>query len=293
MLIVNPRGSPKPNEHALFWGVSRRYYVPSFPGPLSIKSVVSGSASWTTDDARHVLGEASYLVVNHLHPYTLEIESRQPVETFCVFFAKGFVDSALRDRTLGDLALLDHPGDSPPAAFREALLTRYGAVGVALADLRAMIGSRETRTVEQAEDALVELASALVSEQAQAQRVHTRIPSTKRATRDEIFRRLGVARDFIEASLGEPLPLRDLARAAHLSPFHLHRHFRRAFGETPHAYRTRRLLDRAASTLRAGATPVSDVALDAGFSSLGSFSSLFKRRFGVSPRQFRSQKEQD
>ncbi|MEO8501065.1 MAG: helix-turn-helix domain-containing protein [Vicinamibacteria bacterium] len=293
MLIVNPNQAPTPSENILLWGRARRYYVPSFAGPLSVKSVPSGRAAWTTDEARHELGESSYLVVNDAHPYTIEIDATEPVETFCVFFARGFVEEALRAEERDEGGLLDDPARAAPASFREVLQTREGSVGRALAQLRDAVGSPRSGEAGDAEDALVALALALLAEREGTRRLHRRVKAVKLSTRDEIFRRLCVARDALEGTLDESLRLPELARISSLSPFHLHRHFRRTFGETPQAYRTRRRLERAAQALRESQKPVTEVAMDAGFASPGSFSSLFKRRFGVSPVGYRIQKEQD
>ena len=292
MLVVNPDHAPSPDQNVLLWGRARRYYVPSFPGPLSIKSVSAGRAAWSTDEARHELGAASYLIVNDAHPYTIEIESAEPVETFCVFFARGFVEEARRSRSR-DEALLDAPASRDAGLFREVLQSLDGAVGAELLRLRRIAGSPNQRAVIDGEDALVRLALAVADEQTGVTRLHDRVRAVKASTRDEILRRLCAARDILEGSLDETLRLDELARRSHLSPFHLHRHFRRMFGETPQAYRTRRRLERAAAALRSSPVPVTDIALDAGFSSLGSFSSLFKRRFGVSPLGYRVRKEQD
>jgi AraC-like DNA-binding protein len=294
MLLVNPNHPPARDGNVLLWGRALRYYVPSFAGPLSVKSVPTGQASWTTDEARHELRESSYLVVNDDHAYTIEVDSKEPVETFCVFFARGFVEAAVRAHEGDEEGLLNDPTFSPPASFREVLQSRDGPVGLALARLRDAVGAPRSRAVTAGvEDALVDLALALSAEREAATRLHRRVRAVKASTRDEIFRRLCVARDALEGTLDESLPLRELARVSSLSPFHLHRHFRRTFGETPQAYRTRQRLERAAATLRRSSKPVTEVALDAGFASLGSFSSLFKRRFGLSPLRYRLQKEQD
>jgi len=87
--------------------------------------------------------------------------------------------------------------------------------------------------------------------------------------------------------LTEKLPLQSIARLAHLSPFHFHRAFCAVFGETPHAYRTRRRLERASRLLKETDFPVTEVCLDTGFESVGSFSTLFRRRYGASPTEFR------
>jgi AraC-like DNA-binding protein len=294
MLLVNPDRTVTHDEHTLLWGRGQHYYVPSFAGPLSVKSVLSGDASWATDESRHVLGQASYLVVNNDHPYTIEIDSREVVETFCVFFASGFVESAAELGQGTDRELLDAPGaPGRKWSFREVLQSRQGVGGAALAQLKNVVQSPQRAAAVDAEDALVSLATALALEHADLEQLHRRVEAVKAATRDEIFRRVCLARDVVESSLDESLGLSDLARLSHLSPFHLHRHFRRTFGETPQAYRTRRRLQRAAAALRSSSQSVTEIALDAGFSSLGSFSSLFKRRFDVSPLKYRLEKEQE
>jgi AraC-like DNA-binding protein len=58
------------------------------------------------------------------------------------------------------------------------------------------------------------------------------------------------AKDLVDARYREPLDVAALAGAAHLSPAHFSREFRRAFGETPHQYLLTRRMERAAALLR-------------------------------------------
>jgi AraC-like DNA-binding protein len=76
------------------------------------------------------------------------------------------------------------------------------------------------------------------------------------------------------------------ARTAALSEFHFTRQFAAVFGETPHQYRTRARLERA-KTLLLTMDSVTDVCCAVGFSSLGSFSTLFARRYGEPPSAYR------
>jgi AraC-like DNA-binding protein len=102
----------------------------------------------------------------------------------------------------------------------------------------------------------------------------------------DLLRRLCRARDRLCDTLDEPPDLRVLARVAGVSPYHFLRVFRRAFGETPHALQTRLRVDRAKASLRAGSS-VTEACFAVGFSSLGSFSSLFQRHVGVAPSEYR------
>src|SRR6184192_2995972 len=96
------------------------------------------------------------------------------------------------------------------------------------------------------------------------------------------------ARDLADARYREPLDVAALARAARLSPAHFSREFRRAFGETPHQYLLTRRLERAAALLRNTDRPVTEICFAVGLSSVGSFTSSFRRVYGTTPLAYRS-----
>ena len=95
------------------------------------------------------------------------------------------------------------------------------------------------------------------------------------------------AKDLIDARYREPLDVPSIARAAHLSPAHLSREFRRTFGETPHQYLLTRRMERAAALLRNTDRTVADICLTVGLRSVGSFTTTFRRIFGLTPTAYR------
>ena len=103
---------------------------------------------------------------------------------------------------------------------------------------------------------------------------------------DDTFRRLCRARDLLAEQYQSQILLEAAAREACLSPFHFHRLFRATFGETPHDFLTRRRMDRARHLLASGEMTVTEVCLEVGYSSLGSFSSKFQSLAGVPPTQY-------
>ncbi len=103
-----------------------------------------------------------------------------------------------------------------------------------------------------------------------------------------ITRHLLRAKDLADARYADPLTVSDLAAAARLSPAHFSREFRRAFGETPHAYLLTRRLERAAALLRMTDHSVADICTAVGLSSVGSFTTTFTRVYGTSPTAYRS-----
>src|SRR3954465_14497884 len=91
------------------------------------------------------------------------------------------------------------------------------------------------------------------------------------------------AKDLMDVRYREPLDVPTLARVARLSPAHFSREFRRAFGETPHRYLLTRRLERAAALLRNTDRNVSDICLSVGLTSVGSFTTSFRRAYGMTP----------
>ncbi|MEJ3658865.1 AraC family transcriptional regulator [Actinomycetes bacterium KLBMP 9759] len=102
-----------------------------------------------------------------------------------------------------------------------------------------------------------------------------------------LSRHLLRVRDLIDRAYAERLDIAALARSAAVSPTHFSRSFKAAFGETPHQYVMSRRMERAKALLRAGELSVTEVCMAVGFSSLGSFSTQFRRFVGESPSAYR------
>ncbi|MDC0680851.1 helix-turn-helix transcriptional regulator [Sorangium atrum] len=103
----------------------------------------------------------------------------------------------------------------------------------------------------------------------------------------DALRNLCRARDLLSEVRESRLSIEDVAREVAISPYHFIRQFEAVFGVTPHQYRIRWRLDLAKQLLAAGHHSVTDVCMEVGFSSLGSFSALFAQRIGVPPSAYR------
>ncbi len=100
-------------------------------------------------------------------------------------------------------------------------------------------------------------------------------------------RRLLRARDAMDRAFADPLDVPTLARIALVSEAHFIRTFRATFGETPHRYLQRRRVERAMFLLRSTDRSVTDICLETGFSSLGTFSRTFADIVGEPPSAYR------
>lgn len=274
MIAINPAPSEFGRTNAVLTARARRHES-RFTGPLSIKGVFAGRATWETSDGRFDLVAGSALVVNDGEEYAIEVDSLQPVETFCFFFERGFVEEAAAAMAMGSATLLDREARIP-LEFRERL---HFDDAVAHALRRAHAGSRSLE--EAFTDAAVALAA---SHRDLAARVAS-LPALRSSTRTELARRIGIATSFLHANATRAVPVEEAARAACLSPFHFHRLFRAMHGVTPHEYLRRLRLQRASMLLASGMAVV-DVAVDCGFVSVSTFTALFRRTFGATPGTF-------
>jgi AraC-like DNA-binding protein len=105
---------------------------------------------------------------------------------------------------------------------------------------------------------------------------------------EESNRRMLRARDAMDREYAQPLNVASLARMAHTSEAHFIRTFKATFGETPHRYLQRRRVERAMFLLRQTDRSVTEISLDVGFFSLGTFSRTFRDIVGQSPTEFRT-----
>ena len=104
---------------------------------------------------------------------------------------------------------------------------------------------------------------------------------------EDLNRRLLRARDAMDRAYAEPLDVRTVAAVAHVSEAHFIRSFRAVFGETPHRYLQRRRVERSMFLLRETDRSVTDICLDVGFTSLGTFSRMFRQIVGETPSTYR------
>lgn len=279
-IAINPPAAVLGAANAIVSGRARRYEHLRFRGPLSIKSVVQGSACWATEAGEFVLEPRSALIVNQDEEYSITVDAVQPVETFCLFFARGFVEDAHRAATTGSAELLEKP-EAPPIGFFQRLQYDPRFLG-------AIEEARRTRS----EESFYSAAAQLVRLQCDVDARVARLPALRATTRMDLSHRLARATDYIHSNLSKPLRLADVASAGCLSPFHFHRLFASFHGETPHRYLTRLRLERARALLRGSSRAIAEVAMECGFESIGSFTSLFSRRFGISPARFRKIEEE-
>jgi AraC-like DNA-binding protein len=279
-------------ENTNFFLVERsRFHYWRGAGLASIKLFSGGEALYDIGGGAFRVNGESYLLLNDGQEYTISIDSPTPVESFCVFFADGFAEAVSRSLLGSADSLLDEPdkSDARSKAFFQRTYPHDLILSPALQHIREVYPLRKDEP-GWLEEQFHRLMARLLVRHEHTYREVEAFPAMRAATREELYRRLYLARDTILALYDQPLTLEAIARTACLSPNHLLRTFKAAFGQTPYQFLTDVRLRQAARLLRTTDAPVTDICMQVGYESLGSFSWLFSRRFGLSPAAYRAQK---
>ncbi len=107
----------------------------------------------------------------------------------------------------------------------------------------------------------------------------------------ELLRRLLRAKDRMDAASHEAWPVGRLARVSGVSEAHFARSFKQAFGVPPHRYLLTRRIERATALLRDTDLPITEIAFQTGWSSLGTFGRTFRDVTGESPGAIRAREK--
>jgi AraC family transcriptional regulator len=266
------------------------YFAETDGLPLSLKSMHNGRALYRLGRAEIAVDDGGYLILNQGQPYSIEIASPTCVETFVLWFPNGWAAGvAQSSNDIAKSSLRDGYEDlrSSPDFFQR-YTPHNEAVSPKVRQLRAAFKAREPMSDGWLQEKVLDLLAAMLSHEGGAAReVTMRLPAVRASTRHELWRRVHRARDHLHAHLSRDVSLGEIARVACLSPFHLLRVFRAAFGQTPHQYLTGCRMSRAKFLLEKTAVPVTAICLECGFTSLGSFSTAFQKHCGISPRKWR------
>ena len=292
---LNPRAGELPHCSAVLNGRGTRYEINDYRTTLSLKSVVRGAARYHTPQGHYLVTPDSFLILNDGQRYSLEFEGRRPRP----------------DRN----ALPVFPVRLPGTWRRASGVGRYRPGRAGARFLRAAVsqdrrggrGARRTacRIARPASFCAVARRSD-VRAGASAGRVASRrcaseaesFPGLRPATRMELYRRLYRGRDLSGVLLRS---------AAHSGRGGARgRHSRRSIfsacsswhsGALPCSSCRQTRLEAARRLLAHTGDDVTAICFAVGFESLGSFSWLFRKRFGVSPRNSarkdRARKSQD
>jgi len=254
-------------------------------GSLSFKYAVQGEARYKLEERYLLTESSSFLILNHEQPYEIFVESKLATETFCIFFGQPLVDDVFLNaiKSSEQVLEMDHIPDRPDFFERtHHISSEFLAV---ISELKLSINNE--KDLERTKELLHSFLFRLIVNEYDRPTESANLKSIKKSTRQEIFRRVTIARDYVRAMYADAVTLERLAQVSCLSPNHLLRSFKQVFGISPIQYLNQLRLEKAKRLLLQTSLPIQEVCNEVGYSSLGTFSNHFRRTVGQAPTCFR------
>lgn len=134
----------------------------------------------------------------------------------------------------------------------------------------------------------IEVLQQVYQDQFKAYLASSKIEAVKNSTKIEVFKRLLNAYEYMHDNINYNVSIGDLSSVSALSEYHLYNSFKKIFGKTPHQYMIGIKMNKAKSYLKEGNLTVTEISHILNFKDLPSFSKLFKKTYGYSPKYFKS-----
>lgn len=280
-------------ENVIVYAKSSDVAYSEHTAPLSIKTCFKGTEFYEVNNVPIGVEDGKFLVINDDQQYASYILSNEPVESFCIFFRDNLDREVSAAFACSPEKLLDDPEKhlkSPPPFFQN-LRRANSPILFLLKSLHRELDNRAETSQLWLDEQSNRLMEILLHEHRQTLCELQTLPMIRPKTRLEIYKRLSLARDYIESCYDEPVNLKKLSQIACLSPHHFLRLFKAAFRQTPHQYLIDVRLQQALKLIKEGNFSITDICFNVGFENLSSFIRLFKNRFRLSPTEFRRKKQ--
>jgi AraC family transcriptional regulator len=255
-------------------------------GLLSIKTFSNGKAHYKTNRGYFAVEEGNYLLLNQ-GPYTITIDEQKEVESFCVFFQEDFANDVFRNLSDSNHQLLDDPFiNNTSASFFEKTYEQSQMLTHQMSLLKYKINQYQNDS-SLLDEQFHSIMNTLLKEQMKTFKEIDRLDLVRKSTREEIYKRVSIAHEYIRAFYDKQLTLDDIAAISCLSPNHLLRNYSSIYKKTPFQHIAELRIAKSIALLRTSESSMTDIAYEIGLNNPVSFSRLFKQHMGTSPLQYR------
>lgn len=256
---------------------------------LSVRSVISGTEYYVTNNSRYTVVPGNYLILNNGSAYSSHTDPGCFVESFTVHFGQKFI-SRFFAGTIAGINLIpeqDNTESSIMPEFIEKTYLQDDKTEFSLKNLyisvKAGIDDGDFIEGEELCEALRRLLYNLITVNLGVRAEINSVKAAKQSTRAEVYKRLNYARDFMESSYSESISVENIASVACMNTEYFIRQFRNQFGITPVQFLIAKRMKAAGEVMKKGNVTVSEVCRRVGYTDLSSFGKLFKRYYGIGP----------
>ena len=259
---------------------------------FSIRFGLNGTQEYQIKDRVLQVNQQQFLVMNAGTEYNVKAQNGEDTTMLAFCFNEDFVSDFVSSHSSSDEDLIDRNGiydliETSPEFPLHTLLVDEEVKPV----IRDIIHAKLYLSADEVDNysifnRILEMVFADCS--AQLHNLENQ-KIVKQSTKVELYKRLSIARDYIQAHYCEEINLNELSRVACLSPYHFHRAFKRNFGITPKKYVTALRIERAKWLLKNRDSNVQSVCNEIGFKDVSSFTRLFSSYTKATPSAYRNQ----
>ncbi len=223
--------------------------------PYSVKIVTQGTERYTINNQPFKLEVNNYLIVNKSNDLELSIESEQAVNGICIYPSEKLIQDVFNVRTKSMDALLDASDFSAVDCHFTTNNYRIESTGTGQFlqhQLPFLLHANDLGKQVDFHAFYMQLAEHLVQDQLIINQKLSNICSIKKQTKEELFRRVSLAREYIQCNFTQKITIEELAAIATLSKYHFLRVFKETFHCTPYQFMLQLKLNAAETFIRKG-----------------------------------------
>ena len=257
---------------------------------LSLHAVFNGSESYTIGERTVNVFPGNFLMLNAGTCYDRAIYSDAMANTFAIYFSSKFLLDFQYSYSSSDRKLLDEPIDKDAAGTITFLETLYPCKGDIKYNLLHLIDHFNENADELLLDDYIYHTLLLFYRLYDKEVLNksNRLGASNAGTRDELFKRVTRAKDFMLSNYSQDISLDDISRQSCLSTTHLFRTFKQIYNCSPHQYLIQTRLDNARHMLKCTNYSLNEIVNMVGFTCPSTFIKLFKNKFQLTPGTYRN-----
>jgi len=207
--------------------------------PLSIKIVSEGLERYSVNNRNYKLEANSYLIVNKSDALEVNVKTDSITKGVCIYPPQDLIDEVFNFRLKSEKELLEfeNHNDKKITFTQKKNAMMETSTGVFLKQhLPQITASSSQFTSKDFNNLYIQLAEHLVNDQLQIDAQLMNFSSSKKQTKEELYRRISLAKDYIHENYKEKIIIEDLATVSCLSKYHFLRSFRDFYKCTPYQY---------------------------------------------------------
>ena len=229
----------------------KKYEQKAYSDNPSIKIVLSGKEHYWINNHYYPISENRFLFVDNNSEVEINIDANESVKGICIYPDKKLLNEVAKNRLYTEDMLLDKPFENTDIKLiHNQFNYRDNKTGQFLhQQIPQIIQLQKRREAIDFEDFYYKLSECIIDDQLDLEGKIKNISSAKKTTKEELYRRVAIAKDFVEDNFTEKINLDDIAQEAFLSKYHFTRTFKALFQLSPYQYLLQLRLNKAQELL--------------------------------------------